>query len=53
MIDAHRHLCVRGARNFRRAESDPADLEQVAAIGLIKATDTYCHDRTTPFEAYA
>jgi RNA polymerase sigma-B factor len=53
VIDAHRYLCVRGARKFRRAESDPADLEQVAAIGLIKATDSYCAERTTPFEAYA
>lgn len=53
VIDAHRYLCVRGARKFRRAESDPADLEQVAAIGLIKATDTYRAERATPFEAYA
>ena len=53
VIAAHLYLCKRGARKFRRAESDPADLEQVAAIGLVKATDAYRSERTTPFEAYA
>ena len=53
VIAAHMYLCKRGARKFRRAESDPADLEQVAAIGLVKATDAYRAERTTPFEAYA
>lgn len=53
VIDAYAYLCVRGARKFRRAESESADLEQVAAVGLIKATDTYCAARATPFEAYA
>jgi len=53
VIDAYRYLCLRGARKFRRSESDPADLEQVAAVGLIKATDSYCAARSTPFEAYA
>jgi RNA polymerase sigma-B factor len=53
LIAAHMHLCKRGARKFRRDGNDVADLEQVAAIGLVKATDTYCADRTTPFEAYA
>jgi RNA polymerase sigma-B factor len=53
VIDAYRYLCVRGARKFRRPDSEPADLEQVAAVGLIKATDTYCAARATPFEAYA
>jgi RNA polymerase sigma-B factor len=53
VIAAHRYLCVRGARKFRRTESDRADLEQVAALGLIKATDAYRADRATPFEAYA
>jgi RNA polymerase sigma-B factor len=53
VIAAHMYLCRRGARKFRRAESDPADLEQVAAIGLVKATDAYRAERTTPFEAYA
>jgi RNA polymerase sigma-B factor len=53
VIAAHLYLCKRGARKFRRTESDPADLEQVAAIGLVKATDAYRAERTTPFEAYA
>ena len=53
VIAAHMYLCKRGARKFRRPESDPADLEQVAAIGLLKATDAYVAERTTPFEAYA
>jgi RNA polymerase sigma-B factor len=53
VIAAHRYLCERGARKFRRAASDPADLEQVAAVGLIKATDAYRAERSTPFEAYA
>ena len=53
VIAAYRYLCARGARKFRRPESDPADLEQVAAVGLIKATDTYRSERSTPFEAYA
>jgi RNA polymerase sigma-B factor len=53
VITAHMHLCKRGARKFRRPESDAADLEQVAAMGLVKATDSYRPDRTTPFEAYA
>jgi RNA polymerase sigma-B factor len=53
VIAAYGYLCRRGARKFRRAESEPSDLEQVAAIGLIKATDRYRAERTTPFEAYA
>jgi RNA polymerase sigma-B factor len=53
VIRAYRYLCRRGARKFRRPESDTADLEQVAAIGLIKATDMYDAERSTPFEAYA
>ncbi len=53
VITAFRYLCRRGARKFHRPESDLADLEQVASIGLIKATDMYRAERTTPFEAYA
>ena len=53
VIAAHMYLCKRGARKFRRPQSDPADLEQVAAIGLVKATDSYCAERATPFEPYA
>ena len=32
---------------------DRADLEQVGAIGLIKAADRYDPSQTAPFEAYA
>lgn len=53
VIAAHLHLCKRAARKFRRPGNDGADLEQVAAVGLIKATDGYRPERTTPFEAYA
>ena len=53
VVAAHMYLCKRGARKFRRPESDPADLEQVAAIGIVKATDAYRPERTTPFEPYA
>lgn len=53
LIEAHLYLCKRGARKFRRPASDSADLEQVAAIGLLKATESYAVERTTPFEAYA
>jgi RNA polymerase sigma-B factor len=53
VITTYRYLCRRGARKFQRAGTDPADLEQVASIGLIKATDMYRAERTTPFEAYA
>lgn len=52
-IAAHMYLCKRGARKFRRPESDPADLEQVAAIGLVKAVDAFRPERMTPFEPYA
>lgn len=53
VIASHMYLCKRGARKFRRSYSDPADLEQVAAMGLVKATDSYRAERTTPFEPYA
>jgi RNA polymerase sigma-B factor len=53
LIDAYRYLCVRGARKFRRDGLDRADLEQVAAIGLIKAADRYDVKTGTPFEAFA
>jgi RNA polymerase sigma-B factor len=53
VIAAHMYLCKRGARKFRRSGSEPADLEQVAAIGLVKAAGAYLAERTTPFEAYA
>jgi len=53
VVDAHRHLCVRGARKFKRAHNDRADLEQVAAVGLIKAASNYRAEMETPFQAYA
>jgi RNA polymerase sigma factor (sigma-70 family) len=53
VVDAYRHLCLRGARKFKRAINDRADLEQVAAIGLIKAVDSFRAEAQTPFEAYA
>jgi RNA polymerase sigma-B factor len=53
VVDAHRYLCLRGARKFKRAHNDRADLEQVAAIGLIKAATNYRADMQTPFQAYA
>ncbi len=53
LIAQYRYLCKRGARKFHRAGLDRADLEQVAAIGLIKACDRYNADLQTPFEAFA
>jgi RNA polymerase sigma-B factor len=53
VVDAHRYLCLRGARKFKRAHNDRADLEQVAAVGLIKAAANYRADMQTPFQAYA
>ncbi|MGH7660370.1 MAG: sigma-70 family RNA polymerase sigma factor [Vulcanimicrobiaceae bacterium] len=53
VVDAHRYLCRRGARKFYRGTVDRNDLEQVAAIGLIKAANRYSRDYETPFEAYA
>ncbi len=53
VIDAHRYLCARGARKFKRVHNDRADLEQVAAVGLIKAADYYRAEMRTPFDAYA
>ena len=49
----HWYLCRRAARRFLRPGLDRCDLEQVAAIGLIKAADRYDHAQATPFEAYA
>lgn len=52
-IESHRYLCSRAARKFVRRGVDRADLEQVAAIGLIKAVDRYDSTAGTPLEAYA
>lgn len=53
VVSAHRYLCRRGARKFYRGTVERADLEQIAAIGLIKASERYSHAYQTPFEAYA
>ncbi len=53
IIEEHRYLCARAARKFVRNGLDRRDLEQVAAIGLIKAADRYDPANGTPFEAYA
>src|SRR5580658_4948495 len=52
-IQEYRYLCSRAARKFMRDGIDRGDLEQVAAIGLIKATDRFDPSIGTPFEAYA
>ncbi len=53
MIEGHHYLCARAARKFFRDGVERADLEQIAAIGLIKAADRYDECQGTPFEAYA
>ncbi|MBV9149331.1 MAG: sigma-70 family RNA polymerase sigma factor [Candidatus Eremiobacteraeota bacterium] len=44
---------MRAARKFVRPGLERCDLEQVAAIGLLKACDRYEPAAGTPFEAYA
>ena len=53
VIESYHYLCARGARKFLRPSSERADLEQVAAIGLIKACHYFKLECETPFEAYA
>ena len=53
LIAQYSYLCSRGARKFKRPGLDNADLQQVAAIGLIKACDRYDARLRTPFEAFA
>ena len=53
LIHTHRHLCGRGARKFLRPGFERSDLEQVASVGLIKASDRYDARRRAPFGAYA
>jgi RNA polymerase sigma-B factor len=52
-VTRYGYLCSRAARRFSRPGVDVADLEQVAAIGLIKAADRYDPGCRVPFEAYA
>ncbi len=53
LVHAHEYLCVRAARKFMRPGLERCDLEQVGAIGLLKACDRYEAAVGTPFEAYA
>ncbi|HEY1727538.1 MAG TPA: sigma-70 family RNA polymerase sigma factor [Candidatus Baltobacteraceae bacterium] len=53
LVAAHHYLCRRGGRKFFRGTIDRADLEQVGAVGLIKAAQRYSGAYQTPFEAYA
>jgi RNA polymerase sigma-B factor len=53
VFDRYHGLCRRAARKFYRRGVDRADLEQIAAIGLIKACDRYDGRLKTPFEAFA
>jgi RNA polymerase sigma-B factor len=53
LIEAHIYLCRRAGHKFWRRGLDRRDLEQIAALGLIKAADHYDARLQTPFEAYA
>jgi RNA polymerase sigma-B factor len=53
LVASFQHLCKRGAHKFWRSGLERNDLEQVAAIGLIKAARRYDPTMPTPFEAYA
>ena len=53
LVTAYAYLCRRGARKFWRIGLERCDLEQVAAIGLIKASRRFEPSSETPFEAYA
>lgn len=53
LVAEYWYLCRRAARRFMRRGLDRADLEQVGAIGLLKAVDRYDSSQSAPFEAYA
>jgi RNA polymerase sigma-B factor len=53
LVAQYHYLCARAARKFYRPGLDRADLEQVGAIGLLKACDRYDAAQDTPFEAFA
>jgi RNA polymerase sigma-B factor len=53
LIAGYQYLCRRGAKKFLRSGLERPDLEQVAAIGLIKASRSFRTSSGTPFEAYA
>ena len=52
-IHAHRGMCRSTAMRFVRPGLELADLEQVAIVGLIKATDIYNPTFGTSFHAFA
>jgi RNA polymerase sigma-B factor len=53
LVTTHRYLCARAARRFLRPGLERSDLEQVAALGLIKASRRYDPTMRIPFEPYA
>jgi len=53
LVERYAYLCRRGAQKFLRRGLERRDLEQIAAIGLLKACDRYDPAIETPFEAYA
>lgn len=53
LVHQYSYLCARAGRKFRRPGLDRDDLEQIAAVGLIKACDRYDPALQTPFEAFA
>ena len=53
LFEDYGRLCTRACRKFTRPGLDRADLQQIAAIGLIKACDRYDPSVATPFEAFA
>jgi RNA polymerase sigma factor (sigma-70 family) len=52
-VARYHYLCRRAARKFVRPGLERSDLEQVAAIGLLKASRRYEASSNIPFEAYA
>jgi RNA polymerase sigma factor (sigma-70 family) len=53
VVSQYRYLIARAARKFERRNLERVDLEQIAAIGLIKAYDRFDAHLQTPFEAFA
>jgi RNA polymerase sigma-B factor len=53
LFNQYSYLCKRGSRKFFRGTVDRNDLEQTAAIGLLKACERFEASAGTPFEAYA
>lgn len=53
LVEEYAYLCRRAARKFIRDGLERCDLEQVGAVGLIKAAKRYDAHAQTPFEAYA